>query len=198
MKNTFFLLLSLLITLTAFSQEDKTSNTGTFTDQRDSIQYNWVKIGNQIWMAENLAFKADSGCWAYDNDIANVSEYGYLYDWETAKNVCPSSWHLPTKDEFETLLANYGEERSWHNAEAYTALIKGGNSGFYALLGGWRNSHGRFSGKGKADVFWAATGQADTNAWHIDIGSTGKKVGVYSWLYKDWWYPVRCLLDSEK
>ena len=105
MKKTLALLLCLLPAITAFTQEDKTSNTGTFTDQRDSTQYNRVKIGNQVWMAENLVFKADSGCWAYDNDSSNISKYGYLYDWETAKKVCPSGWHLPTKTEYETLLA---------------------------------------------------------------------------------------------
>ena len=31
-------------------------NSGTFVDCRDEHIYQWIKIGNQIWMQENLAF----------------------------------------------------------------------------------------------------------------------------------------------
>ena len=30
--------------------------TGTFTDARDNTVYDWVQIGNQVWMAENLRY----------------------------------------------------------------------------------------------------------------------------------------------
>jgi len=85
---------------------DPTYETGTFTDSRDGNIYNWVKIGDQTWFTENLKFKADSGCWAYNNDESLVAQYGYLYNWEVASdtNTVPKGWHLPAKDEWEALL----------------------------------------------------------------------------------------------
>ena len=77
---------------------------GSFTDPRDGKTYKTVKIGNQVWMAENLNYDAGSGSWCYED----CSQYGRLYNWETAKGVAPQGWHLPSKSEFETLLNNLG------------------------------------------------------------------------------------------
>ena len=76
---------------------------GTFTDSRDGNTYKWIEIGNQIWMAENLNFHANSGCWVYDNNPENADTYGRLYNWETARNVCPDGWHLPSDNEWKEL-----------------------------------------------------------------------------------------------
>ena len=84
-------------------------------------------------MAENLAYKPNEGNYrAFGNDQNNVEKYGYLYDYETSKNVCPTGWHLPDKSEFQTLL-NFINGCSSTN---YKALIEGGTTNFNAQLSG--------------------------------------------------------------
>ncbi|TJY37067.1 FISUMP domain-containing protein [Pontimicrobium aquaticum] len=108
---------------------------GSYTDSRDGKTYKTVRIGDQTWLAENLAFKVEKGCWAPDNNQSNVSEYGYLYDWEAAKKAVPSGWRLPTKEDFLKLLNVYGGNES---RKAYNALRVGGESNFNVKLAGSR------------------------------------------------------------
>jgi len=102
---------------TAPENNTKVNETGAFTDSRDNKTYHWVKIGNQTWMSENLNYDAGTGSWVYheivyNNDSVNVATYGRLYDWETACNVCPDGWHLPSDIEW-TELTNYLESNGY-------------------------------------------------------------------------------------
>ncbi len=168
---------------------------GSFYDSRNGKTYKTVKIGNQTWMAENLAYKPSSGnYWVYDNNQSNVATYGYLYDWETAKKVCPNGWHLPSKSEFETLLNNYGGV----GEQAYKALIKGGSSGFESLFSGWRNDNANFCNKDKNSGFWSATGNNDMTAWYCNLNGNDRNVNMqcnYKNVGRSFSFSVRCLRD---
>jgi uncharacterized protein (TIGR02145 family) len=107
MRNKSLLLTVLILNIAMCSMAQVA---GTFKDSRDGKTYKTVKIGTQTWMANNLAFKASSGCCAYDNNKSNAAIYGYLYSWETAKNVCPTGWHLPSMAEWTTLIDYEGGE----------------------------------------------------------------------------------------
>ncbi len=53
-------------------------STGTFIDSRDNTEYKWVKIDNQIWMAENLAYLPAVHASRIGSDtIAMYYVYGY-------------------------------------------------------------------------------------------------------------------------
>jgi uncharacterized protein (TIGR02145 family) len=88
----------------------------------------------------------------YDHNPKNGIKYGRLYTWTGAKNACPTGWHLPSRDEWETLRKYFGGDKK----SFYEALIKGGSSGFNSLMGGWLNHNG-FEGEGGITFYWSSS-----------------------------------------
>ena len=85
-----------------------------FVDTRDYQVYKTVKIGEQVWMAENLNYEMEEsecqGC-----------NYGRLYTWKEARKICPDGWHLPSYDEWNQLL-NYSSKKG-SNDEGWINLL---------------------------------------------------------------------------
>lgn len=130
--------------------------TGTFTDSRDEKVYKWVKIGSQIWMAENLAFKAQTGCFAYGDNASLVTKYGYLYDLKTAKEVCPLGWHLPGDIDWDILIKSLGIPDESH-------LIDGVDAGSQLKsTAGWRDSGNGTNSSGFNAI---PSGAGDAGSW---------------------------------
>jgi uncharacterized protein (TIGR02145 family) len=153
----------------------------------ESKTYHTLQIGNQCWLKENLdvgtmingSTQADSmrnngilEKYCYNNDIANCSTYGGLYQWneamqyvrdDGAKGICPTGWRIPTFTEIETLSSAVGGDG---NALKEIGQGTGGGagtniSGFSALLAGKRNYNGGFTALGNFAIFWSST---DTSA----------------------------------
>ena len=113
-----------------------TGDSGIFTDPRDDREYEWVRIGDQIWMAENLtATQLNDGsaiplvedgeawmnaglsaspayCW-YQHDEENYrDDFGALYNWYTVATgkLCPEGWHVPSDQDWKVLTDYLGGE----------------------------------------------------------------------------------------
>jgi uncharacterized protein (TIGR02145 family) len=197
-----------------------TGTTGTFNDSRDSITYKWVKIGDQVWMAENLNYDAGIYSWIYDNSSSNADIYGRLYTWEKAFEACPSGWHLPTDEEWKTLEIYLGMNQSeadttgwrgtnegsklagvsslWHYST--TPLVSDpefGTSGFSALPGGYINYYDHDSHYlGLSCFFWSATESSSTRAWSRALESQPSTIKRNSESLKANGFSVRCVKDN--
>jgi uncharacterized protein (TIGR02145 family) len=179
--------------------ESQTIQSSSFTDSRDGKAYKWVKIGNQVWMAQNLAYKPQKGnYWAYDNKTENVAKYGYLYDWETACKVCPSGWHLPSDAEWSVLI-NYlgGVNLASYKMKSTWAWRDGGNgnnvSGFNGLPGGYCDDK-KFGIVGDFGYWWSSTEFDAGNAWYRPLYYNNGYVGRDA-SNKANGFSVRCLRD---
>lgn len=177
--------------------------TEKLTDSRDGKVYKTVKIGEQVWMAENIAYKPASGSyWSYNNN-PNIAEiYGYLYNWETACDVCPKGWHLPSEDEWNTLI-NYlgGKEMAggklketdtihWNNPN----LNATNESGFSALPGGFRFDNENYFTYGYNAFFWSSTELYGYLGYNIIISNDNAAVGNDD-TNKEYGFSVRCIKD---
>ena len=110
-----FLLIILISPLLVFSQDISESN--IFIDKRDGKDYKYVKIENQIWMAENLEYKHESFSLNYYNKYQGQMEglaiYGYFYEYEIINEVCPFGWKIPSQSDWDILSSNLG---GWSSA----------------------------------------------------------------------------------
>jgi len=158
--------------------------------KNDIKQYKTVKIGSQLWMAENLNYKTGKS-WCFENDNYNCNMYGRLYDWNTAVKACPGGWHLPTRREWNELAQN--------------ANYLDSTTGFSAMLGG--NLSGEFShavpaneykflNREKAGNWWSAPeyGSNDAYSRHIKTGENDMSERVSN---KSVGYSVRCVQNIQ-
>jgi uncharacterized protein (TIGR02145 family) len=134
---------------------------GTFTDTRDGQTYKTVKIGKQTWMAQNLNYKTKGGSWCYNDSASYCKQYGRLYDWKTATTVCPKGWKLPSREDWDYLVATADDrlmtgkklkvKKGWNNDGNGT-----NDFGFSALPGGGCcTSDGFFKYAGDVGYWWS-------------------------------------------
>lgn len=136
MNSTFLhrISVSCLAIALSFAIISPAAHSATMTDSRDGKTYRTVKIGSQTWMAENLNFKTPNSI-CKDQKSTLCQKYGRFYTWIDAmqissaytektykskgsvQGICPQGWHLPSYEEWSTLLKNVKskvpKEKEW-------------------------------------------------------------------------------------
>jgi uncharacterized protein (TIGR02145 family) len=193
-------------------------------DSRDSSAYKTVKIGEQVWMAENLNYgimisgvsdQTDNAIYekyCYDNSENNCDNYGALYQWdeamqystvESVQGVCPSGWHIPSQSEWVVLrdfLGGYSIAggKLKDNTEYYWNLPNTGatnESGFNGLPSGDMRD-AVFSGMRQNGYFWSTSDFNPSEIWtyYLSYDNSVLDNGQHN---KNNGKSIRCIKDTE-
>lgn len=184
-------------------------------DPRNGQTYKTVKIGDQVWMAQNLNFETlNSYC--YKDSVEYCAKYGRLYIWSAAvarsedecgygricslgvsyvQGVCPDGWHLPSADEWNILLANAGGvDHAARLFQSQIGWLEGKDVfGFAALPSGCRDDDGYYFGEGeRCATFWSSTEYGSGEAYYMDFSYDGFDVHLGG-REKGYGLSVRCI-----
>jgi len=189
-------------------------------------------------MAENLAYLmtvnpssegslSEPASYVYGYEGTNVGEakafsnyhtYGVLYNWSAALIVCPIGWHLPSSEEWISLMDylinnRFGFNRSGNDiAKSFAAKSGWGTSsipgtigddqssnnrsGFTALPGGIRYYTGGFFNLTAAAYFWSSRAPSEYFAPHLNIYDNVDTVFLVD-TYRSFGFSVRCISDEQ-
>ena len=205
---------------------------GTVTDREGNI-YKTITIGTQTWMAENLRTTiyrngksipevTDNATWititegaycSYHNsrNADTILTFGRLYNWyavSDSQNIAPEGWHVPSDEEWATLISFLGGDSNAGEKLKETGILhwfqnpySTNESGFTALPAGYRYvAAGEFVGLGLISFWWSST-EADT-AWYDNplwaryryVGYLDPACGRGNWI-KQLGFSVRCIKD---
>ena len=201
-------------------------STTTVTDIDGNV-YPIITIGSQTWMKENLKTTRYrngeaiptglndaswgttlSGAYAiYNNDAANNTVYGKLYNWYAAvdsRKLAPAGWHIPSTTEWMVLINFLGGLNTAGGKMKETGLTHWNtpntgatnNSGFTALSSGYRNSNGSYSLLGNTGYCWTTSESApgSTNAEAIALFYNLSEAVLVNGS-KLYGVPIRCVKD---
>ena len=138
----------------------------------EGYTYKTVKIGTQTWMAENLNYYPGTG-------TGTDASGRRVYDWETAMDICPASWHLPSIEEWKTLVNFVGGEEIAGNKLITNSFGGTDDYGFSAPLGGYglySESSGRTTFYSSGTGYWWSASKCGNDQAYVLILSKNYKV----------------------
>jgi len=232
-KSILKLAISIALAFTFSCSDDKddgggsglTGTSGTFMDNRDSTSYKWVKIGKQIWMAENLNYNA-TGSKCYRNSEANCEKYGRLYDWSMAmalpvscnnnlctsqisakhKGICPNGWHIPSDADWNILMKFVNPSCTDNSTCAGAGTKLKATSGWngsgngtddygFSALPGGGSFNGNFDYIGTNGDWWSTTEPEYGSGAYLRIMHYNDELALWFVEGKHYLFSVRCVQD---
>lgn len=194
---------------------------GTMVKDYDGNIYNTVKIGTQVWMAENLRTTHTSDgtpialYYSANGNSANDESYGLLYNWSTVMNgaassnaspsgvagICPAGWHIPSDSEWKTMEAYLGMDATelnltfaWRGTDQGTQLKPGGTTGFNATFAGIRYDFNNYVQFNNQSTYWTSTQYTATTSLLRQISTS--ESGIFrNQIIKGYFLGVRCIKD---
>jgi uncharacterized protein (TIGR02145 family) len=188
-----------------------------------------VKIGKQVWTSKNLdvsifrngdaipevksegewikAGENKKPAWCYyENDSQYGKKYGKLYNWyavNDSRGLAPNGYHIPSDDEWTTLIDFLGGERNagpkMKSKAGWKKNFKtSGNgtdaSGFNGLPSGYRDKYSMFRGIGNFGYWWSSTEGYTFNAFSRDLSYASFLINKKT-PNKEEGFSVRCVRD---
>lgn len=180
---------------------------GIFTDHRDGQTYNVIKIGKQIWFAENYRGECD-GVHVYDCDMDNLDNYGALYNWDSAMSEVPEGWRLPSKKDFKEL-CDYvskitGEDNTralMSNTDDWDEEFGSGTDvvGFNARPAGFYNpDYSEYEDLGISTNFWTSNEDSSEDAFVFNVAGSSFDYCLEETFFKTRGFSVRYVKDFDK
>jgi len=167
----------------------------------ESNSYKTIQIGTQVWMAENLRttrlndneqipkvtfplnwsdINTPGYNWCDEDSVNYNTSYGAIYNWYTVNTdrLCPVGWHVPSDDEWETMVAflggpdvaaikmketgiiHWNSPNDWATNESGFTALPGLIPGYYE---GWWSTTKMNSGSPVVWTYWILNGDQRLN-----------------------------------
>ena len=191
----------------SYSDNESFTTSNNFIDKRDSKSYKIIKIGDQVWMQENLNYE-EPGSICHQFLDYDCSVYGRFYDWNTAQTAVPAGWHLPSEAEWNILINELGGEAVAGGKLKYptiagiinyweapnTGAATADNSNFKAYGAGYIDNGNTPLEHLKATMFWMSDNINSTQARCLRL-STSTATATKPDYVKEYSLSIRCILD---
>jgi uncharacterized protein (TIGR02145 family) len=158
-----------------------------------------AKIGNQIWMAENLkvtkfrngdpipeanskqewayAAKNAQPAWCYvEGDPTTLNKFGILYNWyavNDSRGLAPEGWHIPSDYEWNEIADFLGGKEiagvKMKSKESWEGGFNGSNSSGFNGLPSGSCNGEYYKRTGVGGYWWSSTELDNTNAWYYSL-----------------------------
>jgi len=193
-----------------------TTENGKLNDVDGNV-YHYTNIGTQVWMVEDLKTKryrngdfiepvTDIAQWSrltIGTFAKNADAYGLFYNGYAVKdsrNLAPKGWHIPSDEEWNTLVTYLGgaevaggklkdtDSLRWNSPNDVASY----SCGFSALPNGFFIGAGL--NFGNTGYWWTSTEKTATSLWFRSLQNISKGISR-NVANKNAGYSVRCVRD---